>query len=287
MRYQFIREHREQFRIGTMCKVLGVSRSGYHAWLDRPRSERSQQNARLLEEIREIHRESRQTYGSPRVYAELRRRGKTCGRHRVARLMRLNDVRVHHRRRYRVTTDSRHNLPVAENLLGRHFEVGAANRAWVADITYVPTAQGWLYLATVLDLGTRQVVGWSMGTTMERGLVIRALEMAISGCQPAPGLIHHSDRGSQYASHDYQRLLKEHGMLPSMSRKGDCWDNAVMESFFHTLKTELIGNRVFRTRGEARVEIFRYIETWYNRKRLHSALGYMAPDEYESLVGAV
>ena len=287
MRYQFIREHREQFRIGTMCKVLGVSRSGYHAWLDRPRSERSQQNARLLEEIREIHRESRQTYGSPRVYAELRRRGKTCGRHRVARLMRLNDVRVHHRRRYRVTTDSRHNLPVAENLLSRHFEVGVANRAWVADITYVPTGEGWLYLATVLDLGTRQVVGWSMGTTMERGLVIRALEMAISGCQPAPGLIHHSDRGSQYASHDYQRLLKEHGMLPSMSRKGDCWDNAVMESFFHTLKTELIGNRVFRTRGEARVEIFRYIETWYNRKRLHSALGYMAPDEYESLVGAV
>ena len=287
MRYQFIREHREQFRIGTMCKVLGVSRSGYHAWLDRPRSERSQQNARLLEEIREIHRESRQTYGSPRVYAELRRRGKTCGRHRVARLMRLNDVRVHHRRRYRVTTDSRHNLPVAENLLGRHFEVGAANRAWVADITYVPTAQGWLYLATVLDLGTRRVVGWSMGTTLERGLVIRALEMAIGRCQPAPGLIHHSDRGSQYASHDYQRLLKEHGMLPSMSRKGDCWDNAVMESFFHTLKTELIGNRVFRTRGEARVEIFRYIETWYNRKRLHSALGYMAPDEYESLVSAV
>jgi putative transposase len=287
MRYQFIREHREQFRIGTMCKVLGVSRSGYHAWLDRPRSERSQQNARLLEEIREIHRESRQTYGSPRVYAELRRRGKTCGRHRVARLMRLNDVRVHHRRRYRVTTDSRHNLPVAENLLGRHFEVGAANRAWVADITYVPTAQGWLYLATVLDLGTRRVVGWSMGTTLERGLVIRALEMAIGRCQPAPGLIHHSDRGSQYASHDYQRLLKEHGMLPSMSRKGDCWDNAAMESFFHTLKTELIGNRVFGTRAEARLEIFRYIETWYNRKRLHSALGYMAPDEYESLVSAV
>lgn len=287
MRYQFIREHRKQFRITTLCKVLGVSRSGYHAWLDRPGSRRSRENAELLDEIREIHEGSRQTYGSPRVHAALRRRGKTCGRHRVARLMRGNGVAVRRRRSYRVTTDSKHDLPVAENLLGRRFEVGVPNRAWAADITYVPTAEGWLYLAAVLDLGSRRVVGWSMGTTLARGLVIDALEMAISNRRPGAGLIHHSDRGSQYASHDYRRLQEKHGMLTSMSGKGDCWDNAAMESFFHSLKTEWIGDRVFGSREEARREIFAYIEIWYNRCRLHSALGYASPEEYESLLKAV
>jgi len=287
MRYQFIREHREQFPLSSMCRVLEVSRSGYHAWLGRPKSKRAQENATLLEEIREIHEGSRKRYGSPRVHATLRKRGRMCGRHRVARLMRENGLCVRPKRRYRVTTDSKHSLPVAENLLHRQFAIGTPNRAWVVDLSYLPTAEGWLYLAVVLDLGTRRVVGWSMGTTMTRSLVIAALELAIRRCRPPVGLIHHSDRGSQYASQDYQRLLEEHGMIPSMSRKGDCWDNAVMESFFHTLKSELIGNRIFATREEARQEVFAYIEVWYNRQRLHSALGYRTPEEYESLVKAL
>lgn len=287
MRYRFIREHRQQFPITSMCHVLDVSRSGYFAWVDRPESERAKEDRRLLARIQDIHRGSRGTYGRPRIHAALRRDGERCGKHRVARLMRQNGLSVRHKRRYRATTDSRHNLPVAENLLGRQFQVGTPNRAWVSDLTYIPTGEGWLYLAAVLDVGTRRVVGWSMDTTMARSLVIDALELAIRRRRPQPGLIHHSDRGSQYASHDYQRLLQQYGMVPSMSRKGDCWDNAAMESFFHTLKTELIGNRVFRTRQEARREIFAYIETWYNRQRLHSALGYTAPAEYEGLVNAV
>ncbi len=204
-----------------------------------------------------------------------------CGRGRVERLMRLSGIRAQGKRRFVVTTDSRHNLPVAENILGRAFAVEGPDRVWASDITYIGTDEGWLYLAGVLDLGMKGVVGWSMGESLDRALVMDALRMAYHRRRPGAGLVHHSDRGSQYASRDYQALLSAYGMRSSMSRKGDCWDNAPMESFFATLKKELIHQRRFRTREEARREIFEYIEVFYNRERLHSSLGYVSPAEYE------
>jgi putative transposase len=264
-----------------MCRVLKVSRSGFYAWRDRPASNRAESRRRLIRMIKEIHQESRENYGSPRVHRELLTRGEKCCVNTVARYMRENDIAAKTRRKFKHTTDSNHSYPVTRNVLDRQFEQTEPNRAWVSDITYVPTREGWLYLATVLDLFSRRIVGWSMSQRIDRHLVIDALEMAVSNRRPPPGLIHHSDRGSQYASNEYQALLKEHGMVCSMSRKGNCWDNAVMESFFRSLKTELVYHEDFATRAEARAAIFEYVEVFYNRIRLHSSLGYLSPVHYE------
>ena len=269
-----------------MCRVLAVSTSGYYDWRGRAESRRQKEHRRLVVEIKAIHKESRQSYGSPRIHDELKDRGRRCGRKRVARLMRLHGLRAKQTRRFKATTDSKHTLPVAENVLSRQFTVSAPDVAWSADITYIPTRQGWLYLAVVIDLFSRRVVGWSMHKRLKRRLVLDALKMALRGRSPGPGLIHHSDRGSQYASGDYQALLAAQQMVCSMSRRGNCWDNAPVESFFSTLKRELVHHRRYQTRAEARADIFEYIEVWYNRRRRHSSLGYQSPAQYEAIFDA-
>ena len=266
-----------------MCRVQEVSTSGYYDWRGRAESQRKKQDRRLVVEIKAIHRQSRQTYGSPRIHDQLKDRGIRCGKKRVARLMQLHGLRAKQTRRFKATTDSKHTLPVADNVLSRQFTPSAPDVVWAADITYIPTRQGWLYLAVVLDLFSRRVVGWSMHKRLDRSLVLDALEMALRGRSPGPGLIHHSDRGSQYASGDYQALLEAQQMISSMSRRGNCWDNAPVESFFSTLKRELVHHRRYQTRAEARAELFEYIEVWYNRRRRHSSLGYQSPAEYEAL----
>lgn len=284
MKYQFIEGHRDEFPVTRMCTVLQVSASGYYAWHKRPASQREQDNQKLVERIKAIHAESRETYGSPRIHAELIAQDIKCNKKRVERLMRVNDIRAKQHRRRRVkTTDSDHNLPVAPNVLNRQFQADAPNQKWVTDITYIPTDEGWLYLAVVLDLFARRVVGWSMASTLCTSLVENALLMAVADRHPEAGLIHHSDRGSQYASGEYQTLLNTHQMVISMSRTGNCYDNAPMESFFGTLKTELIHHRHYRTRSAARQDIFEYIEVFYNRKRRHSSVDYLSPVQYEQL----
>ena len=264
-----------------MCRVLAVSRSGYYAWRDRPKSQRVCANACLLECIRQIYRDARGVYGAPRIHAELRAQQVFCGRHRVARLMREHHIRARQYRRRCRTTDARHQLPVAANLLQQDFRAERVNRKWVADITYIWTAEGWLYLAAVVDLFSRRVVGFSMQPTMTAELVIEAQQMAFASRRPDRGLIQHSDRGSQYASDAYQRLLRQQQVTPSMSGRGNCYDNAAMESFFHTLKTELVAQCHWHTRQEARLAIFEYIEVFYNRQRRHSSLGYVSPVDFE------
>lgn len=267
-----------------MCRSLGASKAGYYAWRDRAPSERARDDERLLTRARIIHGVSAQTYGSPRIHAQLRREGAHVGRKRIARLMKAGGIRVRLRRRFRVTTDSKHKHPIAPNVLDRRFgvrEIGATDCVWASDITYVDTQEGWLYLAVILDLRSRRVVGWSMSQSLEDTIVLDALRMAIARRQPRRGVLHHSDRGSQYAGGDFQQLLKDHGMVCSMSRRGDCWDNAVVESFNATIKTELIHRTKWKTREEARAAIYKYIETWYNCTRLHSTLGYRSPVEFE------
>jgi putative transposase len=286
VRYRFIKDNQSQFHVRTMCHVLGVSRSGFYAWLNAGNSERAVANDSLLEKIVGIHTSSRRTYGGRRVYRELRFHGEVCSRNRVARLMRQHDLRAKTSRKFRATTNSKHNFPVSPNLLNRRFTMDGPNKAWVTDITYIPTEEGWLYLASVMDLYSRMVVGWSMGERMTRELAMDALGMAIRQRKPEPGLIHHSDRGSQYASDDYQRLLRQHGMICSMSRKGNCWDNAVMESFFGSLKTECTHHRRYHSRSEAKQDIFYYTEIFYNQQRLHSTLGYRSPAAFEMLEAA-
>jgi transposase InsO family protein len=281
MKFRFIRDHREDFPVRLMCRVLDVSSSGFYDWLERPESPRAVENRALVAKIQAIHGDSRRTYGSPRVHASLQDAGYRIGRHRVARLMRDNAIRARTKRKFRVTTDSRHDHPVAPNRLDRQFEVAAPNTVWVADISYIPTREGWLYLAVVLDLFSRQVVGWAMDQQMPQELTLAALDMAIQRRRPLPGCMHHSDRGSQYAAGDYQKQLAKYGMVCSMSRKGNCWDNAPMESFFHSLKTEQVHHCDYQTRDEARRDIFEYIEVFYNRQRRHSTLGYLSPAQFE------
>lgn len=281
MRYAFIRDHRGAFPVGLMCRTLEVGRSGFHAWLHRRESPRRQANRRLVTAIQAIHERSRKTYGSPRIHAELRAAGHACGRHRVARLMRRHGIVSLHKRKFKATTQSKHPHPVAANLLERRFDVSGPGRCWVSDITYVPTREGWLYLAVTLDLFHRKVIGWAMDRWLTRQLALDALIMALGNGCPQPGLIHHSDQGVQYASREFQALLKARGMRCSMSRKGDCWDNAVAESFFHTLKVELIRGTLYATRQEARTAIFEYIEVFYNRQRRHSHLGHLSPEDFE------
>ena len=282
MSYAFIRGHVAAFPVRVMCEVLGVSRSGYYAWAGRPESARAAADRDLAAQIRAAHEASRGRYGSPRVHAELRAHGRRVGRKRVARLMRGMGLSARRKRRFRRTTDGAHAFPVAPNLLGRDFEAAAPNRVWLADLTYIRTAEGWLYLAVVLDLFTRRVVGWAMAEHLGHELALAALDMAIARERPAPGLMHHSDRGAQYAAHEYRKRLRLHGMICSMSRKGDCWDNAPMESFWATLKAELVNREQYATRAEAAASIFEYVEVFYNRKRLHSSLGYRSPEQFEA-----
>jgi putative transposase len=282
MSFRFIEDHRDSYPIRLMCAVLEVSPAGYYAWRERPVSARATSNAALLTEIRQVHRASGQRYGSPRVHAVLRMQGRGASRGRIERLMRRHGIRAIMASPRRVrTTDSRHDLPIAPNLIARHFTAAAPNRVWLADITYIPTAEGWLYLAAIMDLFSRKIVGWAMRDHMRGELVSSALSMALRQQQPAAGLIHHSDRGSQYASHDYRAALAAAGLTASMSRKADCYDNAPMESFFHTLKTELVHHRQYQTRTDAQRDIFAFIEGFYNRTRLHSAIGYIPPIEME------
>ncbi len=281
MRYAFIRDHHYEFRVRKMREVLEVSRGGFYTWLINPESERSRANRALLREIRIAFDRSRQTYGSPRLAVELKESGVSCSENRVARLMRRNGIRAKMRRKFKATTDSGHNLPVAANLLDRRFSVDRPNAVWVSDISYIRTDEGWLYFAGVLDLYSRKVVGWSMGERITGQLTRDALSQAIRRRCPGSGLLHHSDRGRQYASGKYRKLLSVHGMISSMSRKGNCYDNAVMESFFGTLKTELIYFERFATRREAKAKIFEYVEMFYNRRRRHSSLGYKSPAEFE------
>ena len=264
-----------------MCSVLGVSVSGYYAWRQRPVSRREEANQALVQRIRRLHHRSHQTYGSPRIWAELRAEGEQCSRNRVARLMRLYHIGARRPRRYTVTTQSQHQYPVAPNVLGRDFSASAPNQKWVADITYVPTQEGWLYLATLMDLFSRKIIGWAMDQSLATDLTCQALRMALAGRQPRAGLLHHSDRGSQYASQAYQSLLQARGIQVSMSRSGNCYDNAAMESLFGTIKTELIHGQNYRTRQEAKTALFAYIETFYNRRRRHSTLDYQSPDQFE------
>lgn len=260
---------------------MEVCVSSYYAWLKRPESKRKEENQQIVEEIKVIYKQSRNTYGSPRMYVELKKQNISCSQNRVARLMKLHQIAAKRKKRFVVTTDSKHNLPVAENTLNQDFQASKANEKWVTDITYIHTKEGWLYLAVVLDLFSRKIIGWSMDANMERWLVINALKMALQSRHPPKGLLHHSDRGSQYASIDYQKLLVDHKISCSMSRKGNCYDNAVMESFFATLKQELVYHRLYQDRKEAKQDIFEYIQVWYNRKRSHSSLGYLSPEEFE------
>jgi putative transposase len=281
VRYACIHRHSGVYTVALMCRVLRVSRAGYYAWQRRPPSARARANDQLLMAIRVAHQQSRARYGSPRITRELWAQGHRCSEARVARLMRGAGLAAKRRRRFRVTTTSRHGEPIAPNVLARHFAVATVDRVWASDITYVPTQEGWLYLAVVLDLASRRVIGWAMRSTLERGLTLAALRMALAHRQPTPGVLHHSDRGSQYACGEYQALLARAGMMCSMSRKGDCWDNAVVESFFATLKTELVDDARWATRETARTALFEYIELWYNRARRHSSLGYRSPVQYE------
>jgi putative transposase len=265
-----------------MCHVLEVSRAGYYAWLGRPESPRAARLSALVEPIRRVHRESDEAYGSPRVYRELKSQGVACCEKTVAKLMRLDGLRAANARRFVVqTTDSRHGHGIAENTLDRRFEPGEPDRVWVADITYIATGEGWLYLAAVLDLGSRKVIGWATADHLRSELAEQALANALEHRRPTGPVLHHSDRGVQYACDDYQELLQANGFGVSMSRKGNCHDNAVMESFFGSLKQELVHRETYPDREEARRSLFEYIEVFYNRRRLHSTLGYVSPVQYE------
>lgn len=281
MKYAWIEEQGDQYPVSTVCRVLQVSRTGYLQWRVRVPSDRQRSNDKLGAQLRVIHAENHCSYGRIRLWKALSKRGQRVGQERVRRLMKLNGLRSVYRRAYRVTTRSDHAKPVALNVLERRFQQSEVDRAWVADITYVPTGEGWLYLAAVLDLASRRIVGWSMSQRMPAKLVCDALAMAYFRRKPAAGLIVHSDRGVQYASHAYRTQLAQYRMVQSMSRKANCWDNAPMESFFKTIKVERIHRSRYRTRDEARADIVNWIEGFYNARRLHSALNYQSPVQFE------
>ena len=287
MRFRFVAKHRGAWRTNEMCGALGISRGGFYEWMRRPESSRSQANRHLVVQIRTSFEQSDRTYGSPRVWRDLHAWGHACGRHRVARLMRAERLQGRRRRR-RLPFDSgvRPEHAMAANVLDRQFEADAPNRRWVADFTYVWTAEGWLYVAAVMDLFSRRVVGWSMGAQMTAELVTEALLMAIWRRGRPTELLHHSDQGSQYASEPFQRLLADHGITCSMSRAGNVWDNSAMESFFSSLKVERVNRRQYRTRDEARADVFDYIELFYNPRRRHSTLQYLSPAAFEDAAGS-
>jgi transposase InsO family protein len=283
VRFAFIHERREEFDVQRMCQVLEVSRSGYYAWVERPPSERQERSMKLTEQIRAAHEQSRGSYGSPRVTVDLREAGVAVCENTVAKLMRQAGIQAKVKRRYVPrTTDSAHDHPIAPNRLDQDFAAEAPDRKWTCDITYVPTDQGWLYLAVVMDCFSRKIVGWSMRDHLRSELVSEALQMAIRARRPGAGLLHHSDRGVQYACGDYRKLLAEHGIECSMSRRGNCYDNAIMESFFGTVKTELVHHEHYLTHQQARQSLFEWIECWYNRRRRHSSLDYLSPEAFEA-----
>lgn len=287
MKFRFLQEQLTAYPVRLACRVLGVSPAGYYAWRQRPVSRQARRREDLAVKIRQVHQAHRRVYGSPRVHRALRAQGQVVSENTVAKLMRQQRIRAQSKKKFvPATTDSTHQHPVAANQLDRHFTVATCraelNRVWVTDITYIPTDEGWLYLAGVLDLGSRKIVGWSMAEHMETDLVADALQMALGRRHPPAGLLHHSDRGVQYASDAYQHLLASWGMTGSMSGKGNCWDNACAESFWATLKTELVHQAHYATRDQARAAIFEYIEVFYNRQRLHSTLGYLSPEAFEA-----
>lgn len=281
MRYPVVQKLSHQHSVSSICSALGVSRSGFYSWIKQTDSLRRREDRRLKVEIRSIFRESHQTYGSPRMRVELRDRGFCCSRKRVARLMREEGLVARARKRYRTTTQSAHRFAVAPNRLQRRFQVETPDAVWLGDITYIWTQEGWLFLAALMDLCTRRIVGWAVDERLTQGLTRRALNRAIETRQPAAGLLHHTDQGKQYAANDYRERLEATGIHVSMSRRGDCFDNAPMESFFSTLKTERVHRRRYATRREAHRDLFEYIEVFYNRKRRHSAIGDVAPAEYD------
>lgn len=282
MRFGFIQTEKAAYPVRVLCRTLKVSPSGFYTWCRRGLSDRAKEEAALKVEIRAAHAASNKTYGSPRILEELKANGRHVGRKRVARLMREEGLEGQRKRRFRTTTDSRHSFPVAPNHLDRNFTSSAANRIWVSDITYIWTREGWTYLAAILDLFSRRVVGWSLDSRIDQTLALDALKMALRTRRPEAGLLHHSDRGVQYAGGDYQKLLRDNGIDCSMSRKGDCWDNAVAESFFSTFKAELVHREDLVSRSQTRALVFDYIESFYNCRRRHSALGYLSPAEYET-----
>ena len=283
MRFQFIEDHRDELPVTRMCKALNVSPSGFYTWRSRPVSAREMANRELVKKIEAVYNDSYETYGSPRVYHELKAQDVACSENRVARLMRLRGLRAKQVRRYKTTTKRNKKHPVAPNLLKRDFTTERPDQKWLTDITYIPTQEGWLYLAVILDLYNRGIVGWAMSERMTSSLTISALKMAIRERRPGGGLIHHSDQGSQYTDGTYQALLRDHGIQASMNGVGTWYDNAPMESFFGTLKSELVHHRVYHTRDEARPDLFFYIVAFYNRRRRHSSLDYLSPEAYEQI----
>ena len=278
MKYAFIRDHRDEFDVQAMCEILGASKSGYYDWLTRDHTGKENRLLELKIAIERAFEGSRGTYGSPRIYQALKGLGYEVSEETVAKLMQDMGLRAKAKRRFKVcTTDSNHGFPIAENKLKQVFEASKPGEVMLADITFIPTGEGWLYLAAVLDLCSRQIIGWAMGDTIDRHLTISALHMALRRQKPAADAIFHSDRGSQYACYDFRDQLIAHGLIQSMSRSGNCWDNAPMESFFHTLKTEFVHHQNFATRAEAKLKIFEWIESFYNRQRMHSSLGYKTP----------
>jgi transposase InsO family protein len=275
-------ENRKEFRVGKMFKVLNVSRSGYHNYVKRRYSRRENDEIIILEKIKEIHKNSRGLYGSPRIYQELRKRGLKINKKRVVRIMQKYGIRAKTRKKFKKTTNSNHNNPIAKDLLGQNFKSRESNKIWVSDITYIRTREGWLYLSCILDLYSRMIVGWQIDRRQTSSLVTEAIGSALAKRGKHPGLIFHSDQGSQYASEAVRDILRDSQMVQSMSRKGNCYDNAVMESFFHTLKNELVSFETFTTREDAKMKIFDYIEIYYNRQRIHSSINYFTPVEYEN-----
>ncbi len=282
MKNQFIEINRSEFSVKKMCQILKVSRSGYYKKENKEPSSRDKENDMLLNKIKDIYDENKGRYGSPRITKQLRKEGKTCGKNRIARIMRRNNIRAKTKRKFKITTNSKHNYPAAANLLRQDFTSTTINQKWVSDITYIYTKGGWLYLAGIMDLCSKKIVGWSFSDRLTRDLSIKALEQALKGRNVEGELILHSDRGIQYSCHDYVGLVRGNRLVQSMSGKGNCFDNAAMESFFKTLKTELIHWERYATRDEAKKSIFEYIEVYYNRKRMHSSIGYMSPVEFES-----
>jgi transposase InsO family protein len=281
MKYQFIHENRSLYPIVRMCHVLEVSENGYYNWRKRGKSQRKQEDEQLMERIEDAYHTNRGVYGSPRIHVELKEQGILCSRKRIARLMRKQNISARRKRRQAKKTDSNHSSPIAPNLLKRDFTADAPNKKWMTDMTFIATNEGWLYLAGVIDGYSRRLIGWAMGSEHDAKLVKQALQMALTMRQPGAGLLHHSDQGSEYASKSYQEILHQHHIQMSMSRKGDCYDNAMIESFWGTLKEECVGLKIFQTRKEAKTVLFEYIEVFYNRKRKHSALGYLSPVDYE------
>lgn len=282
MRYRFVHAHQAEHRLTQLCQTLGVSRSGYYAWRHRPASARTRANAQLLEQLQQLHRQTKARYGAVKMWHALLAAGVPCGRHRVARLRRMHGLEVPRTRRFRVVVEQHQFAPPAPNRLRQVFVAPAVNRIWVGDLTAIATRSGWLYLAVLLDLYSRRVIGWAMSAKPDQHLAIEALRMALVSRRPHRGLIHHTDQGATYTSVAYQHRLAEYGIAASMSRKGNCYDNAVAESFFSTLKNDLVHERDYQTREEARAEIFEFIEVFYNRQRLHQTLGYVSPEQFET-----